>query len=213
MQFWTLIARMIWKAPKYLFLIVFSSIVGAYLGSGVGMAVAAMTGDPGWAAHGRCAGWTLFALVAAVGAPFGFVRFTDTVKPRKPRRNPPTPAPIKRESTAPEIQRTEGGIKAILIAPLLGAFMGLILGGMLGVFLVPLYFFAALSPLGPGGWWPILPLTSQSAGDGFSTKDPFMLIPVLTVVGTFVISGAALALLAGASYGKTRFQVFGSDKG
>jgi MFS family permease len=203
---------MIGKATKYLSLIVFASIAGAYLGSAVGSALGAITGDPGWAVHGRCAGWTLFALVAAVGVPFGFVRrYPDTVKRRKTRPNQPTPPPIKRESTAPEGQRTEGGIKAILIAPLIGAFMGLILGGMLGGYGVALYFFAGLSPLGPGGWWPILPLTFQSTSDGFSTKD--FVIPWLTVVGTFVISGAVLTLLGGVSCGKTRFQVFGSDKG
>jgi hypothetical protein len=174
-----------------------------------------MTGEPGCVAHGRCVGWTLFFLVAAVGAPFGFVHFcSGAVKRRKAGRKPPTPPPAERETTPPvESQTTEGGIKAFLIAPLIGGFGGLILGCMAAGCLVALYFFAALSPLGPGGWWPILPLAFQSTGDGFSSKDSFILTSFLIVVGTCVILGALLGLFGTVSWGQKRFQIFRSNKG
>lgn len=215
MQFWTLIAWKFWKATKYLSLIVFSSIVGAHLGSGIGAAFAGMTGEPNCVAHGRCAGWTLFFLVAAVGAPFGFVHFcTDAVKRRKADWKTPTSQPAECETAPPvEGQTTEGGIKAFLIAPLIGGFGGLIVGCMAAGCLVALYFFAALSPLGAGGWWPILPLAFQSSGDGFSSKDSFILTFFLIIVGTCVILGALLGFFGSASCGKKRFQIFCSNKG
>lgn len=212
MQFPSRFARLIWKAVTYLFLIAFSSIVGASLGSFLGHALGALLGEPDWwLAQGRCAGWTLFVLVAVVGAPFGFVYFY----PRTQHQggNQRTPSHVRRAWTEPtEGQRTVGGIRALLIAPLAGAFMGLIVGGMLGGYLIALYFFVALSPVGPGGWWPILPLNFHSTGDGFGTKDPVILIPCLIVVGTFIVLGALLGLSGIMSVGGTRYQVFRSSK-
>jgi hypothetical protein len=86
--------------------------------------------------------------------------------------------------------------------------MGLILGGMAGGFLIAFYFFAALSPLGPGGWWPMLPLTFQRSDGGFSTQDRFVLIPWLIMVGVFVVLGVCLGLFGSVSWGGQRFQVF-----
>jgi len=212
---WALIARMIWFVARYLFLIVFSSIVGANLGLAVGLAIGELTGEPGWAAHGRCAGWTLFVLLAAFGAPLGFVRFHNFYKStdngRQKNRDEQTP-PAENEPQPVEPERIEGGVKALLVAPLIGAFMGLILGGMAGGLLVALYFFAALSPLGPGGWWPILPLTFESFDNGFSTKDAFILVPWLVVVVAFVILGVFFGLFGTVSCGQKRYQVFRSKK-
>ena len=211
MQISKLIARMVWRATKYLFLIVFSSILGAQLGTEVGAAIGVLTGEAGWwVAQGRCAGWTVFILLAVVGGPFGFVYFFSGTQPHS--GNPrPLPA-LQCERTKPVVdQKTVGGIKAILMAPLIGAIMGLLVGGILSGFLVAFYFFVALSPLGPGGWWPILPVTFHARGDGFTTKDPFILIPWLVVVGTFVALGVLFGL-AGISVGRTHYQVFRSRK-
>jgi len=211
---WGSIARITWKAARYLLLIVLSSIVGAQLGGMAGSAIGAMTGEAGWVAHGRCAGWTLFVLVAAIGAPFGFVYFCSDKVPKRrqvQRRPPPDESELEGERT--EGQKTVGGIKAILVAPSIGAFMGLICGGMLGGLLVAFYFFVALSPLGPGGWWPILPLAFQSSDGGFSTKDPFILIPWLVIVGTFVLLGVLLGIFGSISVGQTRYQAFRSNTG
>ena len=218
MRFWSIIARSLWRAATYLFLIVFSSIVGAQLGTWVGLVIAALAGDSSWTTHGQCAGWTLFVLVAAVGAPLGFVYFCDSKIPvGKKRRNRRTPPDVDdepqsvggEESVEAETIR---GIKAVVVAPLLGAFMGLIVGGMAGGALVALYFFVALSPFGPGGWWPILPLTFEPSGDGFSTKAPFILFPWLIVVGAFVLFGIFLGLFGTVTVGKKRYQVFRSKK-
>lgn len=210
-----MVPRVIWKTTKYLFLVVFSSIVGAQLGLWGGLAVAAITGDPSWVAHGRCAGWTLFFLLSAVGAPLGIVRFYSGAvnRPTTSGNRPALPAVERQRNVPAEGQRTEGGIRAILIAPLIGGFGGLILGGILGGYLVALYFFVALSPLGPGGWWPVLPLAFQSNGDGFSTKDAFLWLPWLVIVGTFVVLGAFLGLFESATWGHKRFQAFRSHQG
>ncbi len=209
MSRWELICRMIWYAAKYLFLLVFSSIAGAILGSGVGLAIGAWTGEPAWATHGRCAGWTLFVLVAAIGAPFGFPSI-HTDNGRRPGRRHLTRSLIGPDSRLVDPERIEGRVKSILVAPLLGAFMGLILGGIAGGFLIALYFFAVLSPLGPGGWWPILPLTFQPSDGGFITEDRFILFPYLVVVGLFVITGVCLGFFGTVSCGKKHYQVFGS---
>ncbi len=212
MQISTQIARMVWRTTKYLFLIVFSSILGANLGMAVGAAIAVLTGEADWwAVQGRCAGWTLFVLIAAVGAPFGFWDFYPGTQHES--GNPRTLPAVQIERTKPDVdQIIVGGIKAILIAPLIGAIMGLLVGGIFVGFLVALYFFVALSPLGPGGWWPILPVTFHAIGDGFTTKDPIILIPWLVVVGTFVVLGALLGI-SGISVGRTLYQVFRSRKG
>jgi hypothetical protein len=207
------IARTMWGATKYLFLIVFSSIVGAHLGTAVGLAIGAIAGEPSWAAHGRCVGWTLFVLVAAIGAPFGFVYFQNDFasgagKSRKHRK----PQPVEGESAVVAAETIEGGAKAIVVAPLLGAFMGLIVGGMAGGLLVAFYFFAALSPLGPGGWLPILPLRFQGSADGFSANTPFMVVAWLIVVITFVVLGAIAGLFGRVSCGRKRYQVFRSKE-
>lgn len=205
-------AWMIWKAAKYLALIVVSSIVGAQLGTVVGAGIGALTGEPSWAAHGRCAGWTLFVLIAAVGAPFGFVYFCEDKVPksRKFRRTPP-PQENEAEPEVREDGRTVSGMKAVPRVFLFGGIIGMVFGAMLVGCLVALYFFAALSPLGPGGWWPVLPLAFQSTGDGFSaTNVPFGVL-CLIVFGTVFVLGIVLAMIGGpVTSGGTRYQVFRS---
>lgn len=192
-----------WKFTAYLYLIVVSGFAGAAIGSGVGDAVSAMTGQPDWVMHGRCAGWTAFTLLAAVGGPFGFVRFCgETGRRQKITRLPSTLVSFEHERTAPDDQRTERGFKAVLMAPLIGGFMGFILAFPLSGILVALYFFVTLSPLAPGGWWPILLPAFRSIGDRFA-------LVILALAGTCVLLGAVLALLMGVSCGKTYFQVFG----
>ena len=116
-----------------------------------------------------------------------------------------TPPHAERARTTPiEGQRTVGGIRALLIAPLAGAFMGLIGGGISGGCLIAIYFLVALRPFGPGGWWPILPLDFHSADAGFSTKNPIILIPWRFVVETSILlSSPALAFLRVVVLGKT----------
>ena len=217
------VVRMLWNAAKYLTLIALSSIVGAHLGSIADMAIGFFWSDAAWAAHGRSAGWTIFVVVAAIGAPFGFVYFgTDSPRakrnrkkaaPRPEARKPPTepaaqsaPEPDAPESLAePPIT----GMKARLVAPAVGAFMGLILGGMLGGFLAMIYFFVALSPFCPGGWWPILQLSFRASGDGFSTNAPFLAVLWLIGVGVLTLGGAVISLFTTISVGSRRYQVFG----
>jgi hypothetical protein len=192
-----------WKFITYLYLIAISGFAGAAVGSGVGVAVSQMTGQPDWVLHGRCAGWTAFTLFAAIAAPFGLVHFCrDTGQWRKIPGLPSTMLSFEQKSTAQRSQSTEGGIKAVLMAPFIGGFMGLILAFPLSGILTVLYFFVTLSPLAPGGWWPILPPAFRSIGDGFA-------LVILAVMGACVILGAILTLSFGVSWGKTRFQVFG----
>jgi hypothetical protein len=213
MSVWALILQIAWYCAKYLFLIVLSSIVGANLGMAVGLAISALTGEPDWTAHGRCAGWMLFVLVAVGGAPFGFVRlYTGTDYTKKRRRRRQATRVNNGGSETDESKKIVGGLRALLFGPLIGAFMGLILGGMAGGLLVALYFFAALSPLGPGGWWPILPLAFRSSAGGFSSKEPFMIIAWIIVVATFVLLGALLGLFGFVSCGEERYQVFRANK-
>jgi hypothetical protein len=156
----------------------------------------------------------LFVLVAAVGAPFGFVYFcSDKVPKRRQDQRRPPPDEDAVECKTTEDRKTVGGTKAILVAPSIGALLGLLCGGILGGFLVALYFFLALSPLGPGGWWPILPLGFQSSTGGFSTQDAFIFIPWLMIVGTFVLLGLFLGIFGSVSVGQTRYQVFRLNTG
>jgi MFS family permease len=207
MRDWAFIARMIWKATKYLFLIAFSGIIGANLGIGVGLLISMLTGEPGWVAHGRCAGWTLFVVIAAIGAPLGFVRFVRFGYRKV------APKSADEEASQPEVsERLESRGRSLLFGPLLGAFGGLILGGMVGGYLIALHFFAALSPLGPGGWWPILPLTFQVSAGGFSTKQPVVMVAWLILVGLFVTMGIILGIFCSVSWGSRRFEVFPSRR-
>jgi MFS family permease len=208
MSAWASIGRLAWRATRAFFLIVFASIIGAYVGTLGGYGLAALTGDWGWVNHGRCAGWTIFVAMAIVGIPTGHVRFCN----KRPSLRSLPPEECERaelEPAAAEAVKVEGRLKSLLIAPLLGAFMGLIVGGMVGGFLIAVYFFVALSPLGPGGWWPVLPLTFQAAGDGFSSSDPLWLIPWLTVIGAFVLAGALLGLVGTTTVGNRRYEVLG----
>ena len=211
MQFLSRITRRIGNAAAYLLLVTASGIGGAQFGALLGLAVGGLMGETEWwVVQGRCAGWTLFVLVAVVGAPIGFVYFYPrSLRQEGSKRTPPH---VERERTASIAgQRTVGGIRALLIAPLAGAFMGLIGGGMLGGYLIAIYFLVALSPFGPGGWWPILPLDFYSAGDGFGTKNPIILIPYLYIVGTSILLGVLFGL-SGITVGGTYYQVFRSNK-
>ena len=183
---------------------VFASIIGAHVGTLGGSVLAALTGDGAWVNHGRCAGWSLFVAIAVTGIPTGHSRFGN-----KRRRCNVDELPGEAEHpSAGQPVTIEGRLKSLLVAPLLGAFMGLIVGGIAGGFFTAIYFFAALSPFGPGGWWPILPLTVRVAGDGFNSNNPWWLIPWLITVGTFVISGALLGLFTTVTFGKRQFDVF-----
>lgn len=207
MEMWALMTRLLGKGTKYLFLIAFASFSGAVLGSLVGHMIGELRGSgswpeqAAWIAHGRCVGWTLFALIAVVGAPFGFVSYCDE------------PPPFDRnETTAPERHTTQGGIKAIVGGISVGAVMGLILGLVLsvklGVFLVILYGFVAFSPLGPDGWWPILAPMFRSIHDAI----PFTLVSWLIVLGCLVLLGAILGPFGTTSVGNRRFQTFRSHE-
>lgn len=211
MQFLLRITRLIGKAAAYLLLVAGSGIGGAYFGTWAGLAIGGLMGEPDWwMAQGRCVGWTLFVLVAIVGTPIGFVYFYPrSLRQEGSKRTPPH---VERERTASIVgQRTVGGIRALLIALLAGAFMGLIVGGMLAGYLAAIYFLVALSPFGPGGWWPIVPLDFYSAGDGFGTKNPIILIPYLYIVGTSILLGVLFGL-SGITVGGTYYQVFRSNK-
>lgn len=206
MASWGSVARITWKGARYLLLIVFSSIVGAQVGGMAGCVIGAMTGEPAWGIHGRCAGGTFFVLLAALGAPFGLVYFCSEKVPKRrhvQRRPPPDERELERGTI--EGQKTVTGIKAVLAASLAGSLMGLICGVSVGGLLVALYFFIALSPLGPGGWWPMLPLTFQSTGGAFTTNDAFAIAAWLTVLGTFMLLGVFLCIIGSVSVGQTRY--------
>jgi hypothetical protein len=218
------VAGAVWKGVKYLFLIAASGVAGAYFGSLFGLAAAHLTGEPAWAMHGRCGGWTIFVITAFIGAPFGFVHWGSDWK-RKKRRCPQVPPQDTNDTPSPSVEAAvsvpmdaaataepQRGIKAALVAPLAGGLLGLLLGGMLGGWLILLYFFVAQSPLGPGGWWPILRLSSKSMPGGFSTEDALMKITWLVAVGTCVVLGAIFGLFGTVSIGQRRYQAFGSSK-
>jgi len=162
-----------------------------------------MTGGPRWewAAQGRCVGWTAFVLLAAVGAPLGWARFGNKAAGATHVAEPTL--------AGDEPRRVEGRLKSLLVGPLLGGLMGLIVSGIAGGYLIALYFFAVLSPWGPGGWWPVLPATFHMQAGGVGTKDPVILIPWLIVVGTFAAVGVVMGLVCNVSVGHRRFAVFG----
>jgi len=194
---------MMWKLITYVYLIAVSGFAGAAIGSGVGSAISEMTGQSDFVLHGRCVGWIAFTLLAAVGAPLGFIRFCgDGGRRRKTPDLPSGRLPFEHERAARGGQRTEGGIKAVLMAPLIGGLMGLILAFPLSGIVTALYFFVTLSPVAPNGWWPILPPAFRSIGDSFAHV-------ILAIAANCVILGAVVAFLAGVSCGNTRFQVFG----
>lgn len=207
MEMWALMMRLLGKGAKYLFLIAFVSFFGAGLGSLVGEIIGELSGSrswpeqAAWIAHGRCVGWTLFAVIAVVGAPFGFVSYCDE------------PPPFDRnETTTAERHTTQGGIKAIVAGISVGAVMGLILDLVLsvklGVFLVILYGFVAFSPLGPDGWWPILAPMVRSIHDAV----PITLVGWLIVLGGLVLFGAISGPFGTTSVGNRRFQAFRSHE-
>jgi hypothetical protein len=208
MSTWATIGRTVSRCTTAFFLVVFAGIIGANVGTLGGSVLATWTGEWVWVNHGRCAGWSLFVVIAVIGIPTGHSRFGN-----KPRVGAVDELPGEAEQPgAGQPVTIEGRLKSLLVAPLLGAFMGLIVGGIAGGFFTAIYFFAALSPFGPGGWWPILPLTFRGGGDGFSSNNPWWLIPWLIIVGTLVSSGALLGLFTTVTFGKRRFDVFSNSR-
>jgi hypothetical protein len=120
------------------------------------------------------------------------------------------PEVIREEVITPE--RCAGGFKAMLAGPLVGSVMGLFIGSMACGILVGLYFFIALSPLGPGGWWPIFSLSWETTGDGFSTRDPRLMTPTLCVLGFFVLTGFIAGFFGTTHVGKKHYRVFGKSR-
>jgi hypothetical protein len=209
MALFPLLQRM-WTVTKWLFLVVFAGIAGAWFGRWAGMGLSAFTGEQAWVAHGRCAGWTLFAIVAAVGGPLGFVTFGGTADRKKPGEQPARPTqPLPQSTPEPTgHERFESRFKAAFVGPLVGALMGLFLGGMALGYLIAVYFFAALSPIGPGGWWPMLELTSTTAAGGFSSNDPLLVRLILIVLSLFVFAGTLFGLFGTTSVGDKRYRLF-----
>lgn len=209
MQLDVVIIRFLTKAGSYSLLIAISGFVGAHFGSFAGMAIAAVTRDSDWVTHGRCAGWTFLVLFAVIGAPFDYVYFVTghSLKHRAISR--------KRgwedaEEKPQEFERTVRGLKAVPAVLLIGAAGGLIVGGILCGYLVAVYFFVALSPWGPRGWWPVLPLSFKSTGGGSSSENPIAVAIALGSLGTCVLLGIVIGLSGATFFGKTRYQVFGS---
>jgi hypothetical protein len=208
---WAAIGRALVRCGKAFFLFVFASVVGANLGLLFGFVPAVLTGEWAWSSHLRCTGWTLFAIGAVVGSFTGHARFGAGARPGA-RRQPPEVEETPESGPVGKAVKTEGRLKSLLVSPLVGAFAGLILGGMAGGFLVAVYFCLALSPFGPGGWWPVLPLSYRTTGEGFSTDDPWLIWPWAIVVGAFVLAGALLATFTTVTVGKKRYEVFPSRR-
>ncbi len=207
MAAWASIGRGVYRATSAVFLIVFASIIGAHLGTIAGFGVALLTGEAAWTNHGRGVGWTLCVAMAIIGIPTGHARFGN----KRPLFGPlPLAEPEPPSARGPV--RVEGRLKSLVIAPLLGAFVGLIVGGMIAGFFTAIYFSVALSPFGPGGWWPVLPLGNRIAAGGFSSSDTWWLIPWLSIVGLFVLAGALMGLAGETTFGNRRYEVFRSGQ-
>lgn len=215
------------KATTYLLLIAFASIAGAYVGQRAGGVIARMTKEPAWIVHGRCVGWATLFLAGAIGGPLGFARFVgrgpggghDGEPGRPPGgRNKAarawlrSPKEAESEDSQPPGDTPQRGVKAILVALLFGGFVGLIVGSALFLYIMVLYFSAAVSPLGPGGWWPILPLPFTTVGGAFRASNSFIGVLWLIVAGVSVLGGALLSLFGTVEVGRRRFQVFRSHK-
>ena len=217
MRRWISIAGRIWRGTRYLWLIMLSSIIGAILTQAVGLGIVLLTGEPRWATHVRCAGWTLFGIVAAalaIGAPDVIERFwyTRISKARDVQRGPQTGGDDNKEKTDDGSIRIVRGIRAIPAVCLIGGFVGLIAGCMLSGMFVVVYFFLALSPLARDGWWPLLPWYAVGTGDGFiatgNGAPPAYIF--LLIFGSTMLLLIAVRFTGSWSSGQTRYAVFGS---
>ena len=205
---------MIWRAWRCLLLIILSGVLGGLLGQYSGAAVAWVTGRGRWATHGRCTGWTLATIAAAVmaiGAPKFLLRFWyENEGTGKARRNWSCP----REGN--ERYGYDGleveGIKALPVMCGAGAVVGLICGSMAAGMMMAFYFFAVLSPLAPGGWWPVLQHLSrvQWTGDGFvGDGDSSYALVCFIVLGSMIVLGAVLGPFWNyIDVGSKRYRVF-----
>jgi len=188
------------QVAKYFFLILLSGLVGAYAGTFVD---ALMQNASGMARHW---GWILGAVVAAIGAPFGWVSFGSDGKSRRsifalPMQRIRTSSKGARSGITAGRERPMGAFKAAAA----GGFLGLLAGGALGGTLLMVWFSIAMSPFAPTAWNRSVSLKKERPAyihrdrerANLSTKNP---IPLTLFFGSVAVLGTAGAI-AGAIFG------------
>jgi hypothetical protein len=188
------------QVAKYIFLILLSGLVGGYAGT---VADALMQNTSGVARHW---GWILGAVVAAVGAPFGWVRLGPDGKSRRsifalPMQRIRASSKGTRSGITGGRKRRTGAFKAAAA----GGFLGLLTGGVLGGVLLMIWFSISMSPFAPAAWNRSVALRKdrparihrQRERTNLSTKNT---IPLTLFFGSVVVLGTT-GLITGAVFG------------
>ena len=172
-----------WKAVKYIYLIAFTSIGGAI-----------MAGDWGWIAG---------ALLAAVGGLFGFWSFYNpAAQGRAVETTKSSPARLgdKGRNALKKVLAKHRGtngiyyggarIKSVLIAPIVGAFLGFMVGGVGLTFCsIPLISFV-MSPWAPQSWAVFREYDPDGGAVLTGTAPELIAVAIFIGAGTCAVIGA-----------------------
>ncbi|MBM4090495.1 MAG: hypothetical protein FJ276_13895 [Planctomycetes bacterium] len=194
---------------SYVFFVLLLGLIGGMFGGVIDVALSLL--NLPWRGHGMQCGWTLGAVVAAIGLPLGWVR------PNERRFSFPRPVKL-RQSLAERVadrrrKRAESGKRASdredscdLGSAVKGAglcgLIGTVLGFVLGMFLMMCWFSLAMSPFAPGGWFDALEFLSEPSrggGGGTSVSSSHPMAISLVLVPPLVLGAAGF--VGGGIYG------------